>query len=71
VVAIELADALRVHQLDRQVTVLDARGGERGERRLAQLLGGLDVDQVACWRRGARSAGACCYAYSLYAATIR
>ena len=74
VLAVELPGAVLADELDRKVALLDARRGGRGQCRSAQLLGRadeLDVDQLCCWRRGARSAGACFSAYSLYAATMR
>jgi hypothetical protein len=40
--AVERLDALGVDQLDREVPVLDARGGKRRQRRSAQLLGRPD-----------------------------
>jgi hypothetical protein len=69
VAAVELPDAILADELDRQVAVLDPGRRQRGERRRAQGLGRIDeveLDQVpCCWRRGARSAGACFSAYSL------
>jgi hypothetical protein len=70
VLAVELADALGVDQLDGEMALLDVRGGERRQRDGTQLLGSADEVQFdqfsqACWRRGPRSAGACCSAYSL------
>jgi hypothetical protein len=44
--AVELADALGIHQLDGQVSVGHARGRESGERGRPQLLGGLDELQL-------------------------
>ena len=71
VLAVERADPPGVDELDREMAVRDACGRKRGERGAAQLGGCLELDQPCCWRRGARSAGACFSAYSLYAATIR
>ena len=56
VLAVQRADPLRVHELDREVAVLDAGRGERGQRGSAQLLGHVDeveLDQrrQPCWRR--------------------
>jgi len=51
VVAVERPDAVLVDELDREVALFDARRGERGQRRSAQLLGRadeLDVDQLCC-----------------------
>ncbi len=42
VLAIERADGLRVHQLHRQVAVLDPGGGQRGERGAPELVGRVD-----------------------------
>jgi hypothetical protein len=69
VVAVQLADALFADELDGEMPVLDSGSGQRRERRRAQLLGRadeVDLNQFpCCWRRGARSAGACFSAYSL------
>jgi hypothetical protein len=48
VLAVELPDALRVDQLDREVAVLDAPRGQRRQRRGAQAFGRpdeLEIDQ--------------------------
>jgi hypothetical protein len=45
VLAVELADALGVDQLDRQMPILDVRGRERRQRRGPQLLGRADEVQ--------------------------
>jgi hypothetical protein len=63
--AVELPDAFGVDELDREMPVLDAGGGQRGERRAPQVGGCVELDQACCWRRGARRAGACFSAYSL------
>jgi hypothetical protein len=42
VLAVERLDALGVDQLNREMPVLDARGGKRRQRRRAQLLGRAD-----------------------------
>ena len=71
---VERPDAVLADELDREVALVDARRAERREGGGAQLLGRADeveLDQLCCWRRGARSAGACFSAYSLYAATMR
>jgi hypothetical protein len=44
VLAVQLVDARRARELDRQVAVLDTGGGQGGERRAAQLLG--DADEI-------------------------
>ena len=57
VLAIEIADSLRVHYLHREVTVLDASCFERRRNRLAQLrwdIGEIDV-QSSCGSRSANS----------------
>jgi hypothetical protein len=46
VLAVELADARLVDELDRQMPVPHPGRRERGERRRAQLVGCLEVDQV-------------------------
>ena len=69
---VQLEHPARPHELDREVPVLHARGGEGRERGPAKLLGHVDevdFDQVGqpCWRRACawRSGGACFSAYSL------
>jgi hypothetical protein len=42
VLAVERLDALGVDQLDREMPLLDARGGKRRQRGRAQLLGRPD-----------------------------
>jgi hypothetical protein len=51
VLAVELLDAARVDQLDREVAVRDARRRQRRQRRRAQLVGRADeveLDQACC-----------------------
>jgi hypothetical protein len=56
VVAVELADPVLVHDLDRQVAVVDAGGLERRLGRAAEArIACLDLDQ----REARRSSGAC------------
>jgi hypothetical protein len=67
VAAVQLAHPLTPHQLQRQVAVLDPGRPQRSGGRPAQPLGRVDqleLDQD-CWRRAARSPGACFSAYSL------
>jgi hypothetical protein len=68
VLAVQLADASLSDELDREMPVVDPGGGERGEGRPSERFRRVDeveLDQLCCWRRGARSAGACFSAYSL------
>ena len=73
VLAVERADPLLVDERDGEMPLLDSGRGERGEGGPAKQLRStdqLELDQPCC-RLASRSAGACCSAYSLYAATIR